>query len=103
MKKLVFKEVSILSKIEKAARTETFDPALNLLTGENDVGKSTLIKSLYHTLGTDVPGLQNARWKKAKPIYCVRSRPRSAIEPSLRLVSPEISHHAESARRFSLE
>jgi len=72
MKKLVFKEVSILSKIEKAARTETFDPALNLLTGENDVGKSTLIKSLYHTLGTDVPGLQNARWKRAKPIYCVR-------------------------------
>lgn len=72
MKRLVFKEVSILSKIEKAARTETFDPALNLLTGENDVGKSTLIKSLYHTLGADVPGLQNARWKKAKHIYCVR-------------------------------
>jgi AAA15 family ATPase/GTPase len=72
MKNLIFKEVSILSKVEKAARTETFDPRLNLLTGENDVGKSTLIKSLYHTLGTDVPGLQNARWRTAKPIYCVR-------------------------------
>jgi hypothetical protein len=72
MKRLAFKEVSILSKIEKAARTETFDPKLNLLLGENDVGKSTLIKSLYHTIGTDVPGLQNARWKRAKPIYCVR-------------------------------
>jgi energy-coupling factor transporter ATP-binding protein EcfA2 len=72
MKKLVFKEVSILSKIEKAAWTEKFEPAVNLLTGENDVGKSTLIKSLYHTLGADVPGLQNARWKNAKPIYCVR-------------------------------
>jgi predicted nucleic acid-binding Zn-ribbon protein len=45
---------------------------VNLIIGENDVGKSTIIKSLYHTLGTDVPGLQNARWKKAKPIYCVR-------------------------------
>ena len=46
MKKLVFKEVSILSKVEKAGRTETFDPTTNLLTGENDVGKSTLIKDL---------------------------------------------------------
>lgn len=72
MKKLVFNEVLILSKVEKAARRETFSPTLNILTGENDVGKSTIIKSLYHTLGADVPGLQNTRWKKAKPIYCVR-------------------------------
>ena len=72
MKRLVFKEVSILSRIERAARTETFHPTYNLITGENDVGKSTLIKSLYHTIGTDVPGLQNTRWKKAKPIYCVQ-------------------------------
>ena len=72
MKKLIFEEVLILSKVEKAARRETFDPKINLVTGENDVGKSTLIKSLYHTLGADVPQLQNTRWKKAKPVYCVR-------------------------------
>jgi hypothetical protein len=72
MRRLVFKEVSILSKVEKAARLQAFGPALNLLTGENDVGKSTLIKSLYHALGADVPGLKNAHWKNAKPIYCVR-------------------------------
>jgi|SRR6516164_3050528 predicted ATPase len=72
MKKLVFKEVSILSKVEKAGRTETFSPTTNLLTGENDVGKSTLIKCLYHTLGADVSGLQNTRWKNARPIYCLR-------------------------------
>src|ERR1043166_7457702 len=72
MKKLVFKEVSILSKVEKAGRTETFSATTNLLTGENDVGKSTLIKSLYHTLGADVPGLQNTKWKNARPIYHLR-------------------------------
>jgi predicted nucleic acid-binding Zn-ribbon protein len=72
MRKLVFKEVSILSKVEKAGRTETFNPTINLITGEHDVGKSTLIKSLYHTLGADVPGLQNKHWKDAKPIYCLR-------------------------------
>ncbi|WP_074132473.1 hypothetical protein, partial [Bradyrhizobium sp. NAS96.2] len=72
MKRLVFKEVLILSKAEKAARAETFSPTTNLLTGENDVGKSTLIKSLYHTLGADVPGLQNNLWKRARPIYALR-------------------------------
>src|SRR5215470_1508865 len=72
MKSLVFKELSILSKVEKAARRVSFDPRLNLLTGENDVGKSTLIKSLYHTLGADVPQLQNTRWKHGKPIYCLK-------------------------------
>jgi hypothetical protein len=72
MRKLVFKEVSILSKVEKAARTETFNPGVNLITGENDVGKSTLIKSLYHSLGADVPGLQNKHWRDARPIYCLR-------------------------------
>ena len=72
MKKLIFNEVSILSKVEKAARREEFGPAINLLTGENDVGKSTLIKCLYHALGAEVPGLQNTHWKNAKPIYCIK-------------------------------
>lgn len=72
MRSLVFKEVSILSKAEKKARKVTFKPGLNLLTGENEVGKSTLIKALYHTLGADAPQLQNSRWKKARPIYCLR-------------------------------
>lgn len=63
MKRLVFKEVSILSKVEKAAKTQVFGPSINIMTGENDVGKSTLIKSLYHTLGADVLGLQNSQWK----------------------------------------
>lgn len=72
MRRLVFKEMLILSKAEKAARAETFSPTANLLTGENDVGKSTLIKSLYHTLGADVPGLQNTVWKRSRPIYALR-------------------------------
>lgn len=71
MRSLVFKEVLILSKAEKKARKVSFKPGLNLLTGENDVGKSTLIKALYHTLGANAPQLQNSRWKKARPIYCM--------------------------------
>ncbi|BAQ16620.1 putative phage protein [Methyloceanibacter caenitepidi] len=62
----------ILSKTEKKARKIEFSPATNLLTGENDVGKSTLIKILYNTLGADVPQLNNTRWKRAKAVCCVK-------------------------------
>jgi predicted nucleic acid-binding Zn-ribbon protein len=68
---LRFKELWILSKVEKAATRLSLAPGLNILVGENDVGKSTLVKSLYHCLGADTPQLSNTHWKKARPIYCV--------------------------------
>lgn len=72
MRSLVLKEVLILSKTEKKARKIEFSPATNVLTGENDVGKSTLIKILYNTLGGDVPQLNNTRWKRARAVCCVK-------------------------------
>lgn len=71
MKKLIFKRIWILSKAEKKGISLSLSPNVNLLTGENDVGKSTLIKSLYHCLGADTPQLNNSVWRKANPIYCV--------------------------------
>jgi energy-coupling factor transporter ATP-binding protein EcfA2 len=71
VKKLIFKNVWILSKAEKKGISLSLSPGVNLLTGENDVGKSTLVKSLYHCLGADTPQLNNSVWKKANPIYCV--------------------------------
>lgn len=67
---LVFKKLWIVSKLEKAARTVSFQSGTNILTGENDVGKSTLIKSLYHSIGADAPQMNNTRWKRAKAFYC---------------------------------
>lgn len=72
MKSLVFRELWILSKAEKAGINLSLGPNVNLLIGENDVGKSTLIKSLYHCLGADTPQINNTVWKKANPIYCVK-------------------------------
>ncbi|MCA0848101.1 AAA family ATPase [Salipiger thiooxidans] len=72
MENLVFKNIWILSKTEKAAITLELKPGVNLLTGDNDVGKSTLIKSLYHCLGADTPKLNNTVWKTANPVYCVK-------------------------------
>lgn len=72
MKSLVFRELWILSKAEKAGINLSLGPNVNLLIGENDVGKSTLIKSIYHCLGADTPQINNTVWKKANPIYCVK-------------------------------
>lgn len=51
---LLIKQLTILSIPEKSAKTVTFHPQRNLITGENDVGKSSIIKSIYHSLGADV-------------------------------------------------
>jgi energy-coupling factor transporter ATP-binding protein EcfA2 len=72
VKSLVFRDLWILSKAEKAGIKLTLSPTVNLLLGENDVGKSTLIKSLYHCIGADTPQINNSVWKRASPIYCVR-------------------------------
>lgn len=72
MATLYFQEMMLLSKTEKKARRVSFSPSKNVILGENDVGKSTLLKALYHTLGADVPQLNNTRWKNANPIYCVK-------------------------------
>lgn len=72
MATLCFQELMILSKTEKKARRITLSPTRNVLLGENDVGKSTFIKALYHTLGADVPQLDNSRWENAKPVYCLK-------------------------------
>jgi hypothetical protein len=71
MSKLVFVEMILLSKTEKRARRIKFSQK-NVIQGKNDVGKSTLIKSLYHALGADTPKINNSRWKKANPIYALK-------------------------------
>lgn len=63
---LLIKQLTILSIPEKSAKTVTFHPQRNLITGENDVGKSSIIKSIYHSLGADVQ-FDNV-WEKADAI-----------------------------------
>ena len=72
MNSLVFRDLWILSKAEKAGINLSLGSNVNLLIGENDVGKSTLIKSFYHCLGADTPQINNTVWKRANPIYCVK-------------------------------
>lgn len=61
MKSIYFKSTHLLSISSKKAFYFEFSPDINIITGENDTGKSSLIKSLYYTLGADIR--IDKRWK----------------------------------------
>lgn len=48
-----FKDISILSRRDKKGFSFEFSPSVNMIFGDNDTGKSSLIKALYFTLGGD--------------------------------------------------
>ncbi|MBN2752067.1 MAG: hypothetical protein JXQ84_05100 [Rhodospirillaceae bacterium] len=62
MRNLRFQSLILLSKKEKAARKIVFDPRTTLILGENDTGKSSLIKAIYSTFGAD-PAVVHPDWK----------------------------------------
>lgn len=62
MKSIYFKSAHILSIRDKKGFSFKFSPDINIITGENDTGKSSFIKSLYHTLGADIR--LDKKWKE---------------------------------------
>ena len=56
MKKLIFESIILISHKEKRARKESFHPHKNLIVGKNHTGKSSLLKTLYLTLGARPKG-----------------------------------------------
>ncbi len=53
MKSLRFEKLELLSLVEKKARAVKFHPKLTVIKGANDVGKSSVIKSLYWAFGAE--------------------------------------------------
>src|SRR4029077_4454586 len=70
---LVFSELLLLSHNEKAATRITFHPSVTLILGRNDTGKSSLLKSLYSTLGAS-PAHTHPAWKSADTVSLLRFR-----------------------------
>jgi hypothetical protein len=64
MKNLRFEKLELLSTVERKGRTVKFHPRLTVIIGENDVGKSSVIKSLYWAFGA--PVRMHPEWLKAK-------------------------------------
>ncbi|MBN1409128.1 MAG: hypothetical protein JW956_15110, partial [Calditrichaceae bacterium] len=66
MQRVVFKKLFLLSKKEEAAKEISLSPETTVVLGTNDTGKSSLIKSLYHTLGAHVQF--HRKWAEANVI-----------------------------------
>src|SRR5579871_1292626 len=61
MKRLRFHELQLLAESEKTARSVSFEKPVTVIKGQNDRGKSCLIKSIYTALGA-VPSVVHPRW-----------------------------------------
>jgi len=64
MKNLRFENLALLSRRERKALEISFHPQLTVITGENDVGKSSVIKSLYWAFGGSSPKI-HPTWARA--------------------------------------
>lgn len=62
MKSFVIREIRILSRREKSAISVKFDRMVTVVKGENDTGKSSLMKMLYWTLGCE-PAKTSEDWR----------------------------------------
>lgn len=71
MRKLKFEKLWLLSLREGTARVEEIDPNVTCVVAGNEFGKSSLVKSLYATLGADPARIPDA-WKLAKPVSLLR-------------------------------
>lgn len=71
MNEMIFKDILIADLAQKTARYVSFETGLNVITSkDNHVGKSSLLKSLYYTLGAEVEFDQ--AWDKQSKITAVR-------------------------------
>lgn len=71
MKKLIIKTLYLFEPKNKVAKRIDFEEGLNVITSDkrtgNDVGKSILLKSIYHTLGAD--SIFDHQWTVLSKIY----------------------------------
>ena len=68
MKEVYFKCLMIADLQNRTARVQLFEKGLNVVTSaDNHVGKSSLLKSLYYTLGAEVD--YDSVWDKQSKLY----------------------------------
>jgi hypothetical protein len=71
MSNFIFKEMLLASFRERKARRIQFDPKVTIIRGNNETGKSSLIKSLVRTLGAE-PAKVHPKWLEANVRSVVR-------------------------------
>lgn len=71
MKSFIFKELLLTSFVERKARKISFDPTVTVVRGNNETGKSSLLKSLFRTFGAD-PARVHPKWVETEVRSVVR-------------------------------
>ena len=71
MKNLLISEMFLMSDLEQKARQISFHPRTTLIVGDNDTGKSSILKSIYRTFGAQ-PAQLHDDWKHAEVTSLVR-------------------------------
>lgn len=64
MKSLRLQKLHLMSDRERRARTISFHPSATVIKGGNDVGKSSVAKSIFEVLGAEA-AVVHPRWKSA--------------------------------------
>lgn len=54
MNRLILRKLIVISNKERKSRELSFEEGLNIILGANKTGKSSLIKSIFHTFGCEV-------------------------------------------------
>ena len=68
MKRLIIQKLIVISQIESLSLEIPFKRGLNIILGGNKTGKSSIIKSIFTTLGCDCKSIE-ADWKKLISSY----------------------------------
>jgi hypothetical protein len=71
MKSLRFHELLLVSQSEKRAKRIPFKTNVTIIRGANDTGKSSILKSIYWTLGAE-PVTIHKKWKDAQVTSSLR-------------------------------
>ena len=67
MPSFILKKLTLCSLSEKRARRFSFHPRMTIVKGDNDTGKSSLLKSIYRCFGAN-PAITHDKWKGARVI-----------------------------------
>lgn len=70
MKNVQLKELLLVSHKEKRAKRIRFGQKITVITGRNETGKSSILKSIYSSFGAD-SAIINPKWKEAVVSSCL--------------------------------
>jgi predicted nuclease with TOPRIM domain len=71
MKKLIFEELLLMSALQKRARRVKFHPQRTVISGDNETGKSAVVKSIYASFGA-APPVTDQAWLNAEVVSLLR-------------------------------